>query len=120
MSESVLSHYVCKIEGHGSLKLNYKTGKAKLEIDEGERLFERLVLGHPFLDAPFITARICGICPTAHTLASILAIENAFDVKVTPNISLFERHFWPVRLFSLTPSTSSSWQHRTIWVWLTR
>jgi coenzyme F420-reducing hydrogenase alpha subunit len=86
MTESVLNHYICKIEGHGNLKLNAKSGKAKLEIEEGERLFERLVLEHPFLDAPFITARICGICPTAHTLASILAIEDAFNVKVTPNI----------------------------------
>ena len=86
MSESVLTHYVCKIEGHGDLKLNYKSGKAKLTIDEGERLFEQLVLGRPYEDAPFITARICGVCPTAHVLASVAAIENAFDVKVTPSI----------------------------------
>lgn len=86
MSESVLTHYVCKIEGHGDLKLNYKSGKAKLKIEEGERLFEQLVLGRPYEDAPFITARICGICPTAHVLASISSLENAFEIKVTPNI----------------------------------
>jgi len=86
MSESVLTHYICKIEGHGDLKLNFKSGKAKLTIDEGERLFEQLVLGRPYEDAPFITARICGICPTAHVLASISALEAAFDVRVTPNI----------------------------------
>jgi len=86
MSQSVLNHYICKIEGHGKLKLDYKSGKAKLTIDEGERLFERLVVGRDFLDAPFITARICGVCPTAHMLSSIKAIENAFDVSVTPNI----------------------------------
>ncbi|HEY5140690.1 MAG TPA: nickel-dependent hydrogenase large subunit, partial [Methylococcales bacterium] len=68
------------------LKLNFKSGKAKLTIDEGERLFEQLVLGRPYDDAPFITARICGICPTAHVLASIAALESAFDVQVTPNI----------------------------------
>lgn len=86
MSESVLNHYICKIEGHGNLKLNFRNKKARLEIDEGERLFEKLVLERPYLDAPFITARICGICPTAHVLASIKAIEDAFDVKVTENI----------------------------------
>jgi len=86
MSDSVLTHYVCKIEGHGALKLDYKSGKAHLNIDEGERLFEQLVLGRPYEDAPFITARICGICPVAHVLSSIAAIENAFDVTVTPNI----------------------------------
>lgn len=86
MSDSVLTHYVCKIEGHGALKLDYKSGKAHLNIDEGERLFEQLVLGRPYEDAPFITARICGICPVAHVLSSIAAIESAFDVTVTPNI----------------------------------
>lgn len=94
MSESLLTHYVCKIEGHGDLKLNYKSGKAKLTIDEGERLFEQLVLGRPYEDAPFITARICGICPTAHVLASIAALENAFDVQVTPNIMNLRKVLW--------------------------
>ena len=86
MSESVLTHYICKIEGHGNLKLNYKSGKATLEIDEGERLFEQLVLNRPYEDAPFITARICGICPTAHVMASILAIENALGVTTNDRI----------------------------------
>jgi sulfhydrogenase subunit alpha len=85
-SESVLNHYICKIEGHGKLSLNYKEGRAKLTIDEGERLFEKLVVGRDYLDAPFITARICGVCPTAHVLASIKAIEDVFKVSVSPNI----------------------------------
>jgi sulfhydrogenase subunit alpha len=86
MQESILSHYVCKIEGHGDLKLNFKSGKASLLIDEGERVFERIVLGRPYEDAPFITARICGVCPTAHVLTSIAAIEDALKVKVNDRI----------------------------------
>jgi coenzyme F420-reducing hydrogenase alpha subunit len=86
MSETVLNHYICKIEGHGNLKLNFKEDKAVLEVNEGERLFEKLVLDRPFLDAPFITARICGVCPTAHVLASIKALEDAFDVELSDNI----------------------------------
>lgn len=86
MKESVLGHYICKIEGHGKLKLNFKSGTAKLHIDEGERLFEKLLVGRNYLDAPFITARICGVCPTAHTLASIEAIEDVFGIRPTDNI----------------------------------
>ena len=86
MEEAILNKYICKIEGHGNLKLDYKTGKANLVIDEGERLFEQLVLKRPYDDAPFITARICGVCPTAHVLAAIQAIENAFDIKVNKRI----------------------------------
>ncbi len=91
MNESVLNHYICKIEGHGDLKLNYKSGRATLKIDEGERLFEQLVLGRPYEDAPFITARICGVCPTAHVLVAIQAIEDAFGVTVNERIMSLRR-----------------------------
>jgi coenzyme F420-reducing hydrogenase alpha subunit len=57
-----------------------------MEIDEGERLFEKLVIGQSYNDVSFITARICGVCPTAHTLAAIRAVENAFGVTVNDKI----------------------------------
>lgn len=86
MSHNVLNHYIAKIEGHGKLKYNTKENCVRIEIDEGERLFERLVVGKSYKDIPFITARICGVCPTAHTLAAIDAIEDAFEVE--PNNSI--------------------------------
>lgn len=86
MSHNVLNHYIAKIEGHGQLKYSTKENCVRIEIDEGERLFERLVVGKSYKDIPFITARICGVCPTAHTLAAIDAIEDAFEVE--PNNSI--------------------------------
>jgi NAD-reducing hydrogenase large subunit len=35
-------------------------------------------------DMPMITTRICGICPTAHHLASVKACEAVFDVEIPP------------------------------------
>jgi coenzyme F420-reducing hydrogenase alpha subunit len=84
--KDILDKYICRIEGHGYLKLNYDHAKVQLVIDEGERLFEKLLIGRPYSDAPFITARICGVCPTAHTLASINALENAFGVEINKDI----------------------------------
>jgi len=84
--KDILDKYICRIEGHGYLKLNYDHAKVQLVIDEGERLFEKLLIGRPYMDAPFITARICGVCPTAHTLASINALENAFGITVNKDI----------------------------------
>lgn len=78
----MLKHYIAKIEGHGNLKVNFKTNKVKLEIEEGERLIEGLMLDRQYEDAPFITSRICGVCPIAHNMASIRALENAFNIKV--------------------------------------
>lgn len=86
MSENVLSSYITKIEGHGRLNYSIAEGLVRVEIDEGERLFEKLVIGQSYLDVPFITARICGVCPTSHALASIRAIENCFEI--TPNDSI--------------------------------
>lgn len=75
-----LPDYVTKIEGHGVLNIHFKECKARLEVTEGERLFEAVLLGQDAARAPFITSRICGVCPTAHNLASIAAVENAFDL----------------------------------------
>lgn len=75
-------NYITKIEGHGKLNIDFGNNKAKLVIEEGERLFEGLVLGRPYQDIPFIVSRICGVCPTSHYLASIKALESALEVKV--------------------------------------
>lgn len=89
--KDILDKYICKIEGHGYLKLDYNHAKVQLVIDEGERLFEKLLVGRPYSDAPFITARICGVCPTAHMLASISALENAFRVEINKDIEHLRR-----------------------------
>ena len=47
------------------------------------RGFEKMLKGRPPLDAIFFTERICGICSTAHSMASTLALEDV--LKVSPN-----------------------------------
>lgn len=91
MSHNVLNQYIAKIEGHGQLKYNTKEGLVRIEIDEGERLFERLVVGKSYKDVAFITARICGVCPTAHTFAALDAVENAFEVELNDSIKNLRR-----------------------------
>lgn len=73
--------YVARIEGHGTLKINFEEKQASFEVEESERLIEGLLLGKKFQQAPFINARICGICPTAHNLCSWAAIEKAFKIQ---------------------------------------
>ena len=86
MSEHILNQYISKIEGHGCLNYSHKSGKVRIEIDEGERLFEKLVIGQHYKDLAFITARICGVCPTSHVMAATLACENAFGAQVNDSI----------------------------------
>jgi len=78
-----IPNYITKIEGHGKLKVDFEKNKAKLIVDEGERLFEGLVLGRPYYDIPFIVSRICGVCPTSHYLSSLKALEKAFNVTLS-------------------------------------
>lgn len=47
------------------------------------RGFEKMLKGRPPLDAIYFTERICGICSTAHSISSTLALENILNV--TPN-----------------------------------
>jgi coenzyme F420-reducing hydrogenase alpha subunit len=91
MPENILNQYITKIEGHGKLSYSSKAGLVRVEIDEGERLFEKLVVGKSYKDVSFITARICGVCPTAHTFAAIDAVENAFGVNLNDSIISLRR-----------------------------
>jgi coenzyme F420-reducing hydrogenase alpha subunit len=72
--------FITKIEGHGSLNIDWKRRKVQLKILEGERLFEGILVGRPAAEAPWLTSRICGICPIAHNLASLKAVEAALGV----------------------------------------
>lgn len=49
------------------------------------RGFERMLKGREPLDAIYFTERICGICSTAHSMASALALEEA--LKVAPELN---------------------------------
>src|SRR5450631_3344401 len=48
------------------------------------RGFEKFTEGRPFYEMPSITARICGICPVSHLLASAKACEAIMAVAPPP------------------------------------
>jgi len=76
-----MNNFIAKIEGHGNLNIDWDAGEVKLNIFEGERLFEGILVGRTAEEMAWITPRICGVCPTAHNLASLNAIENALGIK---------------------------------------
>ncbi|WBW99053.1 nickel-dependent hydrogenase large subunit [Oceanirhabdus sp. W0125-5] len=49
------------------------------------RGFEAMLQGRDPLDAIYFTQRICGICSTAHSMASSFALENALNVAADEN-----------------------------------
>jgi len=83
--------YTTKIEGHGTLNINFSQKKASFTVEESERLVEGLVVGKSFAQVPVITARICGICPISHNLSSWTAIENALSIKLSEEAILLRK-----------------------------
>lgn len=73
-----------RVEGEGGLHLHFVDGDladVRLEIYEPPRLFEALLRGRHFAEAPDITARICGICPIAYQMSAVHAIESALGCQ---------------------------------------
>lgn len=87
-------HEITRVEGHGNIVIDVKKGviKAlKLEIIESPRFFEMMLLGRRYDEAQHIMARICGICAVSHTSASLKAIEEAMDIKISRQARLLRK-----------------------------
>lgn len=87
---------IARVEGGGSLSVSYVDGKlsrVQLRIFEPPRLFEAILRGRSYAEAPDITARICGICPVAYQIAAAQAMERAFGVSIPEPIQELRRLF---------------------------
>jgi F420-non-reducing hydrogenase large subunit len=77
---------ITRLEGHGKIEIflndEGNVENAYLQIPE-LRGFERFCQGRPGEELPRITPRICGVCPTAHHMASAKALDAAFNVEPT-------------------------------------
>lgn len=78
--------HLARIEGHGDIHLVIDGGKVaecEFSVTEPARFFESMVRGRSFVDVPYVSSRVCGICSASHTVTDILAIERIFGVEVT-------------------------------------
>ncbi len=87
-------NHINKMEGHAGFMASVLDGdvkSAKLEIKEGIRLIEGVLVGRHYKDMPVIAQRICGICPVVHNLTAIKSIEKAMGVQVTEETILLRK-----------------------------
>ncbi len=85
MTRRIVIDPVTRIEGHAkiSLRLDETGHVADAEFHVTEfRGFEKFCEGRPLAEMPGITARICGICPVSHLLASAKAGDAILAVRV--------------------------------------
>ncbi|CAM3196230.1 Ni/Fe hydrogenase subunit alpha [Rhodothermus bifroesti] len=85
---------LARVEGEGALYVRIQNNQVvdvRLRIYEPPRFFEAFLRGRSFLEAPDLTARICGICPVAYQMSASTAMENACGVEVTGPLRLLRR-----------------------------
>ena len=73
-----------RVEGEGALHIRVDgtaVTAVELNIYEPPRFFEALLRGRGYLEPPDITARICGICPVSHLIASAKACDRILAVR---------------------------------------
>lgn len=78
---------VTRIEGHLSVETTVDDGVVKDARVSGTlyRGFETMIQGHSPLDVIQFAQRFCGVCPTAHGIASAQALDHAFGIVPTEN-----------------------------------
>ncbi len=79
---------VTRIEGNAVIEV--KDNKVLFKVVEF-RGFEKFLEGRTFEVLPRLTARICGICPVAHSIASVKAIEDAMKISVPERAEMLRR-----------------------------
>jgi coenzyme F420-reducing hydrogenase alpha subunit len=75
-----------RIEGHGRVTIEVQSGEVKSARFEAMELrgFQNLVYGVPAEQMAVIVPRICGVCSTAHHVASVKVLENIYGVTPPP------------------------------------
>ncbi|MFW9863885.1 MAG: Ni/Fe hydrogenase subunit alpha [Candidatus Thorarchaeota archaeon] len=86
---------LARVEGNGGIRVEISDNKianVEVQILEGPRLFEALVIGKTPEENLNLVPRICAICNLSHKYASLRALEKALEVEVPEATNLF-RHF---------------------------
>jgi NAD-reducing hydrogenase large subunit len=85
MTRTITIDPVTRIEGHSKITIHLgddgSVSEAQLHITQF-RGFEKFCEGRPFYEMPSLMARICGICPVSHLIASSKACDALLAVDV--------------------------------------
>jgi F420-non-reducing hydrogenase large subunit len=88
---------ITRLEGHGKIEifLNDEGEVAKVYFQVPElRGFEKFCEGRPVEELPSITAKICGVCPGCHHMASGKAVDAVFGVEPPPTAKKLRELFY--------------------------
>lgn len=82
---------ISRIEGHMKIDVKIDTVNGVQQVVDAYatgtlfRGFEQILINRSPADSQHITERICGVCPTSHATAAILAMDKACKVTLPTN-----------------------------------
>ena len=90
MSERIVVDPLTRIEGHLRIEADIENGKIKDAYSSGTmvRGIETIVKDRDPRDAWVFVGRVCGVCTSIHSLCSVRAVENAFNIVIPPNAQM--------------------------------
>ncbi len=85
MQSTIVIDPITRIEGHSKITIQLDehgmVDSAHFHVTQF-RGFEKLSEGRPFHEMPSLMARICGICPVSHLIASAKACDELLAVRI--------------------------------------
>jgi len=94
--KTIIIDPVTRIEGHSKITIHLDeqghVERRSLHVTQF-RGFEKFCEGRPFSEMPSLMARICGICPVSHLIASAKACDALLAVKIPPIAEKLRRIF---------------------------
>ena len=94
MAQKIIIDPVTRIEGHAKITIQLNDAgvveDAHFHVTQ-LRGFEKFCEGRPFYQMPALMARICGICPVSHLVASAKACDRLLAVHIPPTAKNLRR-----------------------------
>jgi Ni,Fe-hydrogenase I large subunit len=87
MSKTIAIEPLTRVEGHLKVETHVENGRVSEAFISGQmyRGFEKFLENRHPVDAARIAQRVCGVCHEVHGIASIMALEELYNKKPTPN-----------------------------------
>jgi F420-non-reducing hydrogenase large subunit len=87
MTRRILIDPLTRLEGHGRIDIRLdeagNVSRAFFQVPDFKG-FEKFCEGRAAEEMPTLTQKICGICPTAHHIAAVKALDDLFGVSPPP------------------------------------
>src|SRR5437764_12449075 len=83
--QKIIIDPVTRIEGHSKISIHLdeqgRVEEASFHVTQFSG-FEKFCEGRPYYEMPSLMARICGICPVSHLIASAKACDAILAVRI--------------------------------------